>query len=221
MSSKERLRKWRYDPISFSMLKILAVLAVFMVSSGVAFAKPPTLLVLGDSLTAGYGLEASEAFPVKLEAALKAKYPDVKIINAGVSGDTAADGLARLDWALTDDVTGLMVELGGNDALRGLGVAQTEEALDGILAKAKSRNLPLLILGMKAPPNMGSEYVTQFDGLYPKLAEKYQALLVPFFLDGVAADPGFNQADGIHPNVKGVDIIVSRVLPKVEELIAK
>ena len=221
MSSKERLRKWRYDPISFSMLKILAVLAVFMVSSGVAFAKPPTLLVLGDSLTAGYGLEASEAFPVKLEAALKAKYPDVKIINAGVSGDTAADGLARLDWALTDDVTGLMVELGGNDALRGLGVAQTEAALDGILAKAKSRNLPLLILGMKAPPNMGSEYVTQFDGLYPKLAEKYQALLVPFFLDGVAADPGLNQADGIHPNVKGVDIIVSRVLPKVEELIAK
>ena len=203
------------------MLKILAVLAVFMVSSGVAFAKPPTLLVLGDSLTAGYGLEASEAFPVKLEAALKAKYPDVKIINAGVSGDTAADGLARLDWVLTDDVTGLMVELGGNDALRGLGVAQTEAALDGILAKAKSRNLPLLILGMKAPPNMGSEYVTQFDGLYPKLAEKYQALLVPFFLDGVAADPGLNQADGIHPNVKGVDIIVSRVLPKVEELIAK
>jgi acyl-CoA thioesterase I len=203
------------------MLKIFAVLAVFMMSSGSAFAKSATLLVLGDSLTAGYGLDASEAFPVKLEAALKAKYPDVKIINAGVSGDTASDGLARLDWALTDDVTGLMVELGGNDALRGLGVAQTEAALDEILAKAKAKNLPVLILGMKAPPNMGSEYVTQFDGLYPKLAEKYRALLLPFFLDGVAADPALNQADGIHPNAKGVDIIVSRVLPKVEELIAK
>jgi acyl-CoA thioesterase I len=203
------------------MLKIFAVLAVFMVSSGAAFAKSPTLLVLGDSLTAGYGLDASEAFPVKLEAVLKAKYPDVKIINAGVSGDTASDGLARLDWALTDDVTGLMVELGGNDALRGLSVAQTEAALDEILAKAKAKNLPVLILGMKAPPNMGSDYVTQFDGLYPKLAAKYQALLLPFFLDGVAADPALNQADGIHPNTKGVDIIVSRVLPKVEELIAK
>jgi acyl-CoA thioesterase I len=203
------------------MLKIFAVLTALMVSSTISQAKSPTLLVLGDSLTAGYGLDANEAFPVKLEAALKTKYPDIKIINAGVSGDTAVDGLARLDWALTDDVTGVMVELGGNDVLRGLGVAQTEAALNDILAKAKAKNLPVLILGMKAPPNMGSEYVTQFDGLYPKLAEKYKALLLPFFLDGVAADPALNQADGIHPNAKGVDIIVSRVLRKVEELIAK
>jgi acyl-CoA thioesterase I len=129
--------------------------------------------------------------------------------------------LARLDWALTDDVTGLIVELGANDALRGLGVAQTEAALEEILSRAKARNLPVLILGMKAPPNLGADYVTAFDGLYPKLAEKYQALLYPFYLDGVAADPALNQADGIHPNAKGVDIIVSKLTAKVEELLAK
>jgi acyl-CoA thioesterase I len=203
------------------MLKIITVFVGVLLFSGGAFAKPPTLLALGDSLTAGYGLETNEAFPVKLEAALRVKYPDLHILNGGVSGDTAADGLARLDWAMTDDVTGLIVELGANDALRGLGVAQTEAALDEILSKAKARNLPVLILGMKAPPNLGVDYVTAFDGLYPRLAEKYQALLYPFYLDGVAGDPALNQADGIHPNAKGVDIIVSKLATKVEELLAK
>ena len=203
------------------MLKIIAVFVGVLLISGAALAKSPTLLALGDSLTAGYGLEANEAFPVKLEAALKAKYPDLHILNGGVSGDTAADGLARLDWALTADVTGLIVELGANDALRGLGVAQTEAALDEVISKAKAKNLPVLILGMKAPPNLGADYVTAFDGLYPRLAEKYQALLYPFYLDGVAADPTLNQADGIHPNAKGVDTIVSKLASKVEELLAK
>ena len=152
---------------------------------------------------------------------MKSRYPGLKIINGGVSGDTAADGLARLDWALTDDVGGLIVELGANDALRGLDVAQTETALNGIMVKAQLRNLPVLILGMKAPPNMGPDYVARFDGLYPRLAEKYQALLYPFYLDGVAANASLNQADGIHPNGQGVDVIVSKVMPNVEELIGK
>ena len=221
LSSNERLRNESLDLISVLMLKIIAVFVSVLLISGAALAKSPTLLALGDSLTAGYGLEANEAFPVKLEAALKAKYPDLHVLNGGVSGDTAADGLARLDWALTDDVTGLIVELGANDALRGLDVVQTEVALDEILSKAKARNLPVLILGMKAPPNLGADYVTAFDGLYPRLAEKYQALLYPFYLDGVAADPTLNQADGIHPNAKGVDIIVSKLSSKVEELLAK
>lgn len=177
--------------------------------------------MLGDSLTAGLGLEPQDAFPAKLEAALKPRHPDLTIINAGVSGDTAADGLARLDWALTDDVGGLIVGLGANDALRGLDAAQTEMALDGIMLKAQQRNLPVLVLGMKAPPNMGPDYVARFDGLYLRLAEKHSALLYPFFLDGVAANASLNQADGIHPNAQGVDAIVKKVMPHVEELLGK
>ena len=152
---------------------------------------------------------------------MKSRYPDLQIINGGVSGDTAVDGLARLDWALTEDVDGLIVELGANDALRGLDVSQTETALNGIMVKAQLRNLPVLILGMKAPPNMGPDYVARFDGLYPRLAAKYQALLYPFYLDGVAANASLNQADGIHPDGRGVDVIVSKVMPSVEELIGK
>lgn len=203
------------------MLRILSLAAILLLSVQLAFAKPVTLLVLGDSLTAGLGLETQDAFPAKLEAALKPRHPDLTIVNAGVSGDTAADGLARLDWALTDDLGGLIVGLGANDALRGLDTVQTEMALDGIMLKAQQRNLPVLILGMKAPPNMGPDYVARFDGLYPRLAGKHGALLYPFFLDGVAANASLNQADGIHPNAQGVDAIVLKVLPHVEELIGK
>ncbi len=203
------------------MVRIFLVIATFLLSIQVAFAKPITLLALGDSLTSGLGLETSEAFPAKLETALKSRYPGLKIINGGVAGDTAADGLARLDWALTDEVGGLIVELGANDALRGLDVSQTETALNAIMVKAQLRKLPVLILGMKAPPNMGPEYVAKFDILYPRLAEKYQALLYPFYLDGVAANGSLNQSDGTHPNGRGVDVIVSKVMPSVEELIGK
>ena len=203
------------------MLRILSLAAILLFSVQAALAKPVTLLVLGDSLTAGLGLELKDAFPAKLEAALKPRYPDVTIVNAGVSGDTAADGRARLDWALNDDVGGLIVGLGANDALRGLDVAQTETALEGILAAAKGRNLPTLVLGMKAPPNMGPDYVARFDGLFPRLAEKHDVLLYPFFLDGVAANASLNQGDGIHPNEAGVDVIVMKVMAKVEELIGK
>ncbi len=203
------------------MLRLIILVAAFLALTPAAFSKPVVLLALGDSLTAGLGLSPSEAFPARLETALKAKYPDLSIINGGVSGDTAAGGLARLDWALTEDVNGLVVELGANDALRGLDVGQTEAALDEILAKAKARGLPVLVLGMRAPPNMGPDYVARFDGLYPALSKKYDALLYPFYLDGVAALPNLNQADGIHPNSRGVDEIVTRIIPMVEELIQK
>ena len=203
------------------MIRISAVLAALFLGLQTALAQPVTILALGDSLTAGLGLEASEAFPARLEAALKAKGLDVRIVNGGVSGDTAAAGLARLDWALSDNVDGLIVELGANDALRGLDPAQTETALDGILAKAAARQLPVLIAGMRAPPNLGPDYAAGFDAIYPRLAEKHGAMIYPFFLDGVAAQPSLNQADGIHPNGKGVDIIVERIMPSVEGLIRR
>ena len=203
------------------MIRISAALTFVFLAIQTALAAPVTILALGDSLTAGLGLETPKAFPAKLEAALKAKGLDVRIVNAGVSGDTAAAGLARLDWALSDDVGGLIVELGANDALRGLDPAQTEAALDAILAKAAARKLPVLVAGMQAPPNLGPDYAAAFDAIYPRLAEKHGAILYPFFLDGVAAQPSLNQADGIHPNGKGVDIIVERIMPSVEGLIRR
>ena len=180
-----------------------------------------TILALGDSLTAGLGLDPPQAFPARLEVALKANGHDVVVVNAGVSGDTAAQGAARLDWALTDDVDAVLVELGANDALRGLEPAQAQAALDDVLGKLKARNLPTLLLGMRAPPNLGADYVAKFEGMYADLAEKHGVGLYPFFLDGVAADAKLNQADGIHPNAAGVDEIVKRLLPDVEVLIDK
>jgi acyl-CoA thioesterase I len=186
-----------------------------------AVAGTTTILALGDSLTAGYGLEAGQSFADRLQEALRAKGHDVTIINAGVSGDIAAQGAARLEWALTDDVKAVIVELGANDALRGLDPAQMEAALRLILDNLKKRKLPVLLLGMKAPPNLGADYAAKFDGIYPKLAAEYGVALYPFFLEGVAADASLNQADGIHPNVKGLSIIIPRILPYVEKLVAK
>ena len=188
---------------------------------GQAFAGATTILALGDSLTAGYGLDAGMSFPDKLQDALKAKGHDVTIINGGVSGDTAAQGAARLDWALTGDVKAVIIELGANDALRGLEPAQTEASLRQILDMLKKKNLPSLILGMKAPPNLGADYQAKFDGIYPKLAQEYGAALYPFYLDGVAANTDLNQADGIHPNEKGLAIIVPKILPYAEALLPK
>ena len=184
-------------------------------------ATPVTILALGDSLTAGLGLPQDQAFPARLEAALKAKGHDVTVINGGVSGDTAADGLARLDWALDDSVKAVIVELGANDALRGLPPAQAEAALDQIVTKLDERHLPVLIAGMRAPPNLGPDYAAGFDPMFRRLADKHGALLYPFYLDGVAAVPDLNQVDGLHPSAKGVDIIVGRILPSVETLLAK
>lgn len=180
-----------------------------------------SLLALGDSLMAGLGLAPSEALPAKLETALKAKGHDVVVLNAGVSGDTAAQGAARLDWALTDGINAVLVELGANDALRGLPPEQAQQALDDILAKLQQRKLPVLLLGMKAPPNLGPDYVAKFDAMYPALAAKYNVALYPFYLDGVAAVAKLNQADAMHPNAAGVDEIVKRLLPFVEALLAQ
>jgi acyl-CoA thioesterase-1 len=201
------------------MYKFFVSLAAFAIAIGSASAAPQSLLALGDSLTAGYGLPPPEGFTVKLEAALRAKGHDVNVINAGVAGDTAVDGASRLDWALTPETTAVMVELGANDALRGLPVHQAEQALDQLLARLKEKGLPVLLIGMRAPPNLGTEYQQAFDGMYPRLAAKYGVPLYPFFLEGVAADQSLNQADGIHPNAKGVDEIVSRILPSVEALL--
>lgn len=201
------------------MMKLSAVLACLLLMFNPVAAQTVTVLAFGDSLTAGYGLQPSDAFPVKLEAALQARGHDVKVINAGVAGDTALDGASRVDWALSDDVDAVIVEFGANDALRGLPVPQAEQALDQLLAKLGARNLPVLLAGMRAPPNLGPEYQAAFDGMYARLAEKHGTLLYPFFLDGVAAEVKLNQADGMHPNPAGVDVIVTRILPDVERLL--
>jgi acyl-CoA thioesterase I len=203
------------------MIKISVAVLAFCLSALPLRAETITILALGDSLTAGLGLDPPQAFPAKLEQALKAKGYDVTIMNAGVSGDTVAQGAARLDWSLTDDVDAVIVALGANDALRGLPPEQAEKSLDEILGKLKTRNLTTLVLGMRAPPNMGPDYITKFEAMFPSMAEKYGASLYPFFLEGVAADAKLNQADGIHPNAKGVDEIVRRVLGPVEALIAQ
>jgi acyl-CoA thioesterase-1 len=204
------------------MLKLFTALALALLTATGAAAAPQAILVLGDSLTAGLGLGPADTFPAKLEAALKAKGQDVKVINAGVSGDTAVDGAARLDWALSEPVNAVIVELGANDALRGLPVAQAEQALDQLLTALAQKKLPTLLAGMKAPPNMGADYQQQFDSMYQRLAARHPSvLLYPFFLDGVAADPKLNQGDGMHPSAAGVDVIVARILPSVEQLLGK
>lgn len=174
------------------------------------------LLILGDSLTAGYGLAAEEAFPAQLEEALLQSGRNVSVINAGVSGDTSAGGLARLDWALQDDPQMVIVALGGNDALRGLPPEETFANLDAILERLKVAGIHVILIGMKAPRNLGESYTTAFDQLYPRLAQKHNVGFYPFFLDGVALDPALNQNDGIHPNARGIALIVERILPLVE-----
>jgi len=200
-------------------LALLCALSIVPAIS--AAAEPVQIVVLGDSLSAGFGLPAADAYPARLEAALKAKGHDVRIINAGVSGDTSSAGLARLDWAVPAGTDAVILELGGNDALRGLPAAVTREALDRIIRRLKARRIAVLLAGMRAPPNLGGEYADAFDAIYSELAKAHEVALVPFFLDGVAADPKLNQADGIHPNAEGVTVIVQHTLPAVEALIAK
>ena len=184
-------------------------------------ARPVKIVAIGDSLTAGLGLPAAAAFPARLERALIADGLAVEVANAGVSGDTASDGLARLDWSLPDDTDAAIVELGANDALRGIDPQLTRAALDAILTRLVARRLPVLLAGMRAPPNMGAEYAKTFDTIYPDLAAAHGVLLYPFFLDGVAAEPRLNQGDGVHPTAAGVDVIVARLLPKAEELVTR
>jgi acyl-CoA thioesterase-1 len=208
-------------PKLVKMIRFFLSIVAFLLPVHGAFAATVTVLALGDSLTAGLGLPADQAFPARLEAALKAKGFDVSVLNGGVSGDTAEDGLARLDWALTPGVSAVIVELGANDALRGLPPGGTEAALDQILSKLDGRKLPVLIAGMRSPPNLGPQYAASFDPSFARLAAKHSILLYPFFLDGVAADQTLNQQDGMHPTAQGVDRIVARMLPMVEQLIGK
>ncbi len=180
-----------------------------------------TLVVVGDSLSAGYGLPAKDAFPAKLEAALRGRGLDVRVENAGVSGDTTAGGRARLGWAIGNDPAGVILELGANDALRGLDPEKAYENLSAMLSELAAKNIPVLLAGMKAPPNMGEEYAREFDALYRRLAEEFDVVFYPFFLDGVAGTPPLNQDDGMHPTAGGVDVIVERIMPKVDALLGR
>ena len=200
---------------------IFAFVVAFLAGVACAEAKPMRIVALGDSLTAGYGVLSQEAFPDRLEAALKERGHDVDIINAGVSGDTVADGLARLDWALADGADGVIVELGANDMLRGHDPALVRESLDELMSRLGETGVPVLLAGMRAAPNLGADYGGRFDPIFPELAKKHGALLYPFFLDGVAGDAGLNQSDRMHPNAAGVEIIVERILPSVEDLIER
>jgi acyl-CoA thioesterase-1 len=182
---------------------------------------PITIVALGDSLTAGYGLPDKDGFVPQLQAALAANGLAATIQNAGVSGDTASDGLARLDWSVPQGTDAVIVELGANDMLRGIKPEVTRAALDAILSRLTERHIAVLLCGMRAAPNLGADYGQAFERIYPELAAKYGVLLYPFFLDGVAADLSMTQHDGLHPNAVGVGVIVQRILPKVKELIAR
>ena len=186
-----------------------------------AQSEPIRIVAFGDSLTAGYGLKPSEAFPAQLEKALRDKGYAVEVINAGVSGDTTAAGLERFDWAFPEDTDAAIVALGANDALRGVDPAETRRNLDEILTRLDARGVPVLIAGMMAPRNWGDDYAKKFDAIYPELAERHGALLYPFFIERVALRPELNLDDGMHPNSAGVAAIVEDILPKVEELIAR
>jgi acyl-CoA thioesterase I len=197
----------------------IALLLGFVLTASPLQAQTIHILAFGNSLTAGLGLEPQQAFPARLEAALKARGHDIVIANAGVSGDTSTAGAERLDWSLAPEIDAVILELGSNDALRGIDPEETEKALDRILSALKERRLPVLLAGMLAPRNLGADYGRKFDAIFPRLAAKYGVLFYPFFLDGVAAEPAFNQPDGLHPNSKGVDMIVSRILPTTEDLL--
>jgi acyl-CoA thioesterase I len=205
---------------------ILVLIVALMTAQTVSAQTPPAvgtrpikIVVLGDSLSAGLGLSASAAFPERLQKALKTKGIDVDMTNAGVSGDTSSGGRDRLDWSVQDGTDVVILELGANDALRGLDPKVTREALSDILTRLKARKIAVLLCGMVAPPNYGSDYAARFNAIYPDLAASFGVPLYPFFLEGVAADAKLNQADGMHPTPEGVDVIVKNILPSVEALV--
>ncbi|BCJ89489.1 arylesterase [Terrihabitans soli] len=200
---------------------VAAFLASFLLFAGPASAKTLRLVALGDSLTAGYQLPPQDAFPAALEKALKAKGWDIKVANAGVSGDTAAQGAARVDWSVPDGTDGVILELGANDALRGLPPEAAKASLEKILERLKARKIPVLIAGMYAPRSLGADYYEKFDAIYPDLAKKYGAELYPFFLDGVAGQVKLNLEDGLHPTGEGIRAIVERILPSVESFLRR
>lgn len=221
MKAKQRASTFAVQMVRLAMMFNLSLAVGLGAARAAEGAAPLRIVAFGDSLTAGYGLAQSEAFPVQLAAALKAKGQDVEIANGGVSGDTTAAGLARFDWAIADGTDAVIVELGANDALRGIDPDETRANLDAILSRLAARKIPVLLAGMPPPRNWGKDYEARFATIYSDLAEKHGALLYPFFLDGVALDAKLNLQDGLHPTAEGVGIIVARILPKVEELILR
>jgi acyl-CoA thioesterase-1 len=203
--------------------RAVALLALALALGAPVMAGEPAvrIVALGDSLTAGYGLPADAAFPAKLERALKAKGVVVEITNAGVSGDTASGGLARLDWAVPQGTEAVIVELGANDMLRGVDPKVTRNALEEIVRRLTARGIAVLLAGMRAAPNLGADFGREFEAIYVDLARAYDLVLYPFFLDGVAVENKLNQRDGIHPTAAGIETIVARMLPKVEQLVAR
>jgi acyl-CoA thioesterase-1 len=181
----------------------------------------PVIVAFGDSLTAGLGLPRDRAFPAQLQAALNARGSAAKVVDAGVSGDTATAALQRLDWALPDDADAVIIELGGNDALQGIPPDGTKAAIEKVIEKVQARGLPILLAGQEAPPNMGKDYADRFRAIFADLAARYDVILYPFFLQGAALNDELMQADGIHPNAKGVAAIVENIMPKVDELLAR
>ena len=206
-------------PLACAGLFVCLLAHCFALAHGAVAAEPAVLVAFGDSLTAGFGLEAKDAFPRQLQRALAARGREVKVINAGVSGDTTSAGLARIDWAVPKDADAVIVELGANDALRGQDPDQAYAALDAIITQLKGKGLAVLLAGMEAPRNMGADYTKQFNGIYQRLADKHAVALYPFFLEGVAGSPNLNLPDGLHPTAQGIARIVERILPQVEDLL--
>jgi acyl-CoA thioesterase I len=190
-----------------------------MIGETPAAAHNPVILDFGDSLTAGYGLAPEQAFPARLEAALRREGIEARVVNGGVSGDTTAGGLARLEWALADKPDLVILALGANDALRGIDPATVRGNLDKMIRKVEAVRAKVLLIGMLAPPNWGEEYKTAFDRIFPELAKIHDVPLYPFFLEGVAMKPEFNQPDGLHPNERGVAVLVERLAPVVARLV--
>lgn len=197
----------------------IAVIAGSLLASSMAQAATLNLVGFGDSLMAGYQLPPGDGFPEKLQAALRAKGMDVAITNAGVSGDTSTGGLARIDWSVPDGTNGVILELGANDALRGIPPEETEKNLDAMIARLKERGIAVLLAGMMAPPNMGADYAARFNPIYEKMAHKHDVPLYAFFLDGVVMDASLKLEDGMHPNSKGVDVMVQKMEPAVTNFI--
>jgi len=208
----------------FTSFAHIIVLILAFLTTGTALAqtpvagsaKPIKIVAFGDSLTAGLGLPANQAFPVRLQKALESKGIKVDMVNAGVSGDTASGGRDRLDWSIPEGTEAVILELGANDAMRGIDPKVTREALADILTRLKARKIAVLLCGMLAPPNYGADYADRFNAIYPELSKTFEVPLYAFFLEGVAADAKLNQTDGIHPTAEGVDTIVKNILPKVE-----
>lgn len=214
-------RAWvhRLAVLPIAAFAVLALSDVAVAQSSLA--RPVKIVALGDSLTAGYGLPAKDSFPAMLERALKTRGAAVEIQNAGVSGDTSTGGLARLEWAVPDGTDAVIVELGANDMLRGINPATTRKAIETIVQKLQARGIEVMLCGMRAAPNMGNEYVRDFDVIFTELAARYDLVFYPFFLDGIVAQAKFALRDGVHPNAAGVAQIVTGIIPTVEELIAR